>query len=384
MNDHGSEIWGRVWLFLGNWYQSISRVFVAALVIYLFILFLVTSIAQNRVVSNLTANSINMSYSAAESLSREFRENQNSIEIARNDVRDARTVLNDAALIVRRAGDRYQDKLVDFRQIAETMFENCERTFPDLDGREESTVHLILWRFIQMCGSNSDGNAEQRRLLEQGQSQYVELLALADEYRSAMERTQSADVALMNAIDALNTLAERDHRQSPTQTVDAEQERRASIARESETALQEKVSRSFSELDALRNSPLLGGNYLVVFAPAILFLFLTLTAGCLGALLITLVLFVYPNQEVKDQVSPSYFARITLGGIIALCVYIIIVGGSGILGTGSRLAEGEANYMTFCAIGILAGMFSDRAAGWLSLTADGFFRQRRDAQANAQ
>jgi hypothetical protein len=35
--------------------------------------------------------------------------------------------------------------------------------------------------------------------------------------------------------------------------------------------------------------------------------------------------------------------------------------------------QGTANSMAFCAIAILAGMFSDRVAAWLSARADSFF-----------
>lgn len=56
-----------------------------------------------------------------------------------------------------------------------------------------------------------------------------------------------------------------------------------------------------------------------------------------------------------------------------MCVYVVLSGGAAILGTAGTLGDAPANVMTFCAVGVLAGMFSDRVAFWLSDRADVFF-----------
>ena len=56
---------------------------------------------------------------------------------------------------------------------------------------------------------------------------------------------------------------------------------------------------------------------------------------------------------------------------------VVLGGGTAVLGTSGGFGDGEANFLAFCAIGILAGMFSDRVAQWLSGRADAFFSRDR-------
>jgi hypothetical protein len=102
---------------------------------------------------------------------------------------------------------------------------------------------------------------------------------------------------------------------------------------------------------------------------------LTFVSGLFGAVLITFVLLVYPNGTLKLAHTTETWTRILLGGMIALCVYIVLLGGTAILGTNTGIIAAGTNYMAFCGIGILAGMFSDRVAGWLSDRADTFFNR---------
>jgi hypothetical protein len=103
-------------------------------------------------------------------------------------------------------------------------------------------------------------------------------------------------------------------------------------------------------------------------------LLLAFASGLFGALLITLVLVVYPKNDLTlSSGEGGYGARILLGGLISICVFVVLGGGTAVLGTSGAFAEGEANFLAFCAIGILAGMFSDRVANWLSARAETFF-----------
>jgi len=132
---------------------------------------------------------------------------------------------------------------------------------------------------------------------------------------------------------------------------------------------------SFRDAEVLRAFFLT--RWLIDFPPPVLQLLLSASAGAFGALLITLILLVYPKTALSFSSSSGFWERIMLGGFIAVCVYIVLLGGTAVLGTAS-FDQGGANYMTFCAISVLAGMFSDRVAHWLSQRADLFFK---DSQA---
>lgn len=136
-----------------------------------------------------------------------------------------------------------------------------------------------------------------------------------------------------------------------------------------------KAERSFSNMEVLLQPWMLGGKFLVQFPPALLQILLSFFSGLFGALLVTLVLIVYPKNLLGGENSAHVLERTMLGGLIALCVYIVLLGGTAVLGSGTPNEGAGSNNMAFAGIGILAGMFSDRVAGWLSKQADTFFRQ---------
>jgi hypothetical protein len=148
---------------------------------------------------------------------------------------------------------------------------------------------------------------------------------------------------------------------------------------ENPTAEEAKVIAGFRDVDVLRHSWLVLGGFFTQFPPPVLQLLLSASAGTFGALLITLILLVYPKTDLKFSSSSRFWERIMLGGFIAVCVYIVLLGGTAVLGTAS-FDQGGANYMTFCAISVLAGMFSDRVAHWLSQRADLFFKDAPEEQ----
>lgn len=138
------------------------------------------------------------------------------------------------------------------------------------------------------------------------------------------------------------------------------------------------VRAAFNEIDILRNRSYLGGDVLVGVPPSITQILLSFFSGMFGGLLLTLVLIVYPKTDLRlSSPESSYGARILLGGLIAVCVFIVLGGGTAVLGTASAFAEGKANFMAFSAVSVLAGMFSDRVAHWLSERADTFFADQK-------
>ena len=136
-----------------------------------------------------------------------------------------------------------------------------------------------------------------------------------------------------------------------------------------------KAERSFGDMDVLLQRWLLFGPALVKFPPPLLGdLNPTFVSGLFGALLLTLILIVYPSNKISNANKARSGARTFLGGCIALCVYVVILSGTAVLGSGNTSSGAGTNYMAFCGIGIIAGMFSDRVAGWLSKQADTFFK----------
>jgi hypothetical protein len=139
----------------------------------------------------------------------------------------------------------------------------------------------------------------------------------------------------------------------------------------------QKFGPVFGELKVLRDSIFLGRGVLVAMPPALMQIVLSFASGTFGGLLLTLVLVVYPNNDLNLVKGEGYGTRILLGGLISVCVFVVLSGGTAVLGTSSAYSDGKANYLTFCAIGILAGMFADRVAHWLSANADNFFDSSR-------
>jgi len=154
------------------------------------------------------------------------------------------------------------------------------------------------------------------------------------------------------------------------ETVAADRAQIASIAVDIKQAT--PVIESFRDIDFVNESTIMSATGLTSFPPALMQIILTFLSGLFGALLLTIILAVYPNSKFQFTQTNSYWSRILLGGLIAVAVFVVIGGGVTVLGSNKALFEGDANFMSFCAIGMLAGMFSDRVAQWLSARADMF------------
>jgi hypothetical protein len=132
----------------------------------------------------------------------------------------------------------------------------------------------------------------------------------------------------------------------------------------------------FTVLDPLEPPDWFPTNF-VNYPPFIVRVLLSFFSGTFGALLITMVFLVYPSK-LRERVSAKlYYKRVFLGGLVALTVFIVLTGGASILGT-SEVATDDANVMSFTAIGLLAGMFSDTVADWLSARAKTMFSGDED------
>jgi hypothetical protein len=159
---------------------------------------------------------------------------------------------------------------------------------------------------------------------------------------------------------------------------DLERKRAEVTSKQTEVDQGQAFRQAFGDLNVPRKSWLFGKGVLVEFPPSLMQIILASVSGAFGALLITLVLIVYPNNKFDFVRTDGHEARILLGALIALCAYIVLGGGASVLGDGQAFEGGKANVMTFSAVGILAGMFSDRVAAWLSRSANTFFVSKTD------
>jgi hypothetical protein len=133
------------------------------------------------------------------------------------------------------------------------------------------------------------------------------------------------------------------------------------------------VEQAFAETRALDGSWYLLYANVESFLPFIVQLWLALVSGMFGALLVALIIMVYPKNSEGFTRTEGFYARVIVGGLISICVYLVLGSGSAVLGSGGTMDVSSTNVMAFCAIGVLAGMFSDRVAFWLSQRAGSFF-----------
>jgi hypothetical protein len=262
--------------------------------------------------------------------------------------------------LVRQREQDYHDAWAEFFPLARGAETKTCGISVDSEVLDKPEARLALWQAVQQCAA--DGKlprlaAARARALAQNATSFpvtFRRARAADEDLKQAEAQLERQRSLVNAARAL----------SPQET---------------------KALDSFNETSVLRRGWITGGGFLVAFPPPMLQILLSAFSGAFGALLIILVLIVYPKTHLELTSSADYGARMLLGGLIAVCVYIVLRGGTAVLGTSGGFDEAGSNYMTFCAVSVLAGMFSDRVASWLSDRANVFFKsEERDDQGARQ
>ena len=333
-----------LWLGLGRGLFSLALA-------YVFIVILMTATAQQRVLSNLETTKSD--YSSA---------------LVR--VQQAERVEQDLADL--RESER---KIIDEQQrrseetaIARAAEWETWQSFAPLAGRLTQTGrcgpapnpdHLMVWNHIQQC------------VREGGQD--ARLAGQFDEAARSDHAPPGAYTAMQRAM-VLEKAA------------DTRLTRLRANIQQAEASLAEtrSLQQAFGEMRALRESRFLGGGLFAALPPTMMQVVMAFFAGAFGALLITLVLAVYPQSRLTFTGADTYYARILLGGLISVCVFIVMSGGSAILGDARPLDSGRMNVMTFSAVGLLAGMFSDRVALWFSERANVFFARPIPPAAKAE
>lgn len=131
----------------------------------------------------------------------------------------------------------------------------------------------------------------------------------------------------------------------------------------------------FRVLDIMRTLNSLGIDF-AGLPPFITHVLLAFFSGLFGALLIAMVFLVYPSKLRERVTADLFYKRVFLGGLVGVTVFIMLAGGVSILDSEGGLQTGS-NFMSLSAISLLAGMFSDQVADWLSARAKQMFRVER-------
>jgi hypothetical protein len=111
--------------------------------------------------------------------------------------------------------------------------------------------------------------------------------------------------------------------------------------------------------------------WLVSAPPFLTQLLLITVSGAFGAVLVLLIVIVYPDNQMKLTRGEGYFARIALGAIVAIALYVILTSGVAVI-QGAPALAGGTNAMAFALVGLIAGAFANNVARWISERADTF------------
>jgi hypothetical protein len=327
---------------IGTRAQWIGNTVAAIILVSVFMLMVMTAIAQQKVISRIKSEQLNLGYGTALAIRGQAEKREGELaklaieeRTLTNQFRIAQTKFREST---RAFEDAWESLLPFLQRISRAGA--CEITLP---AESNVSIRVNALNEYRQC----QGEGASSRLITAAQSEAAQFTAVLQTHRQVYNEFATAKEKLEDTQTQLKANA-----LSPDQL---------------------KVSNSFSDMDVLLSSPLLLGGFLVPLPPAMLQILLTFVSGIFGAILITFVLLVYPKGALKVTQTTKTWTRIMLGGMVALCVYIVLLGGTAILGTNTGIIAAGTNYMAFCGIGILAGMFSDRVAGWLSDRADSFF-----------
>lgn len=322
----------------GHW---TARTLVAVAVTYIFIVVLLVATAQQKVDDALTKEAVGYDYSVAvryyfgrESLKNVVSENSDSIKQSTAQLRAANDRLQSAnRTVAAEAADLAED-------LARLTTAGCPAPpAPDTPPTPDELVSMAV--------------ATQHCAAERGEATPAIPPIAADVLAGQRSVQKSLD-------DAAGLKRDADDVQDRLDLLQAE---RNDINKQTEAAA--RSGDIIAVLKVFEDSEWPLAKQLVYVPPALTGIILASVSGLFGALLITLILFVYPDNRYKFTRTKSYFGRILLGGLIALGVFVLMFSGVAVL-AGPNASGSAQNLIAYGGIGILAGMFSDQAAGWLS------------------
>jgi hypothetical protein len=318
-----------------------ARTLVAILVTYVFVVVLLVATAQQKVDDALTREAVGYDYSVAvryyfgkESLRNTVGENSEAVKQSTARLRAANDRLQSARLVLTaQAADLAED-------LGRLTAAGCPA--PPAPETPPSPAELV-----------SMALATQHCAAERGSTNPAISPAAADVLEGQRSVQKSLD-------DTAGLKRDSDDIQDRLDLLQAE---RIAIDKQLEAAA--RSGDIIAVLKVFEDSRWPLARQLVYVPPALTGIILASVSGLFGALLITLILFVYPDNRYKFTRTKSYFGRILLGGLIALGVFVLMFSGVAVL-AGPNSSGSAQNLIAYSGIGILAGMFSDQAAGWLS------------------
>ncbi|MEA3008719.1 MAG: hypothetical protein QOJ91_411 [Sphingomonadales bacterium] len=319
-----------------------ARAVVAVAVTYVFIVVLLVATAQQKVDDALTKEAVGYDYSVAvryyfgkESLRNVVGENSQSIKQQTALLRAAKDRLQSAnQMVTDQAGDLAQD-------LQRLGAAGCPSPAPVADSAPTPAELVGAAVAVQHCVAQAeDSNAAAAAVAR-------EVLA----GQRAVQKSLDDGAGLKRDADDIQD------------RLDLLQAERNNIDKQMEAAA--RSGDIIAVLKVFEDSRWPLARELVYVPPALTGIILASVSGLFGALLITLILFVYPDNRYKFTRTKSYFGRILLGGLIALGVFVLMFSGVAVL-AGPNASGSAQNLIAYGGIGILAGMFSDQAAGWLS------------------
>jgi hypothetical protein len=339
----GDTAIGDEWSKARAWADWVAKALVAIVVTYVFIVVLLVATAQQKVDDALTKEAVGYDYSVAvryyfgkESLRNVVVQNSKAIKQATEQLRGANDRLQAAGQELSGHSDDLRD---DLRRLAAA---GCARAaLPPGDTAPTPAELVAAAVTTQHCGS--DGGTPNPAL------------------PPIAANVQAGQRAVQKSLD--DTAGLKRDAQDIQDRLDLLQTERNTIDKQLETAA--RSGDIIAVLKVFEDSKWPLASKLVYVPPALTGIILASVAGTFGALLITLILFVYPDNRYKFTRTKSYYGRILLGGLIALGVFVLMFSGVAVL-AGPNASGSAQNLIAYGGIGILAGMFSDQAAGWLS------------------
>ncbi|HEX8125314.1 MAG TPA: hypothetical protein VF548_07015 [Allosphingosinicella sp.] len=318
-----------------------ARALVAILVTYVFVVVLLVATAQQKVDDALTKEAVGYDYSVAvryyfgrDSLKNTVGENSEAIKQSTARLRAANDRLQSAnRILAAQAADLAED-------LARLTTAGCPAPpAPDTPPTPAELVGMAV--------------ATQHCAAERGSANPA-IPPVATEVLEGQRNVQKS------LDDSAGLKRDSDDIQDRLDLLQAE---RNAIDKQLEAAA--RSGDIIAVLKVFEDSPWPLARRLVYVPPALTGIILASVSGLFGALLITLILFVYPDNRYKFTRTKSYFGRILLGGLIALGVFVLMFSGVAVL-AGPNASGSAQNLIAYAGIGILSGMFSDQAAGWLS------------------
>ena len=252
----------------------------ALVLVFVFILMVMTAIAQQEVISRLKADQVDLGYGAALAVRDQATKRQAKLDTLANDERD-------------RLG-RYRDAQTKWRETGRIFDDAWESLLPYLQRISRSKICEITLPADNSIAARVTALNEYRECFENaGTSRTVtSAKPAADQFEQALNGHRVTNRVFLTSDDKLK-------------------ETKADIETGALTTVQQNVLDSFEDMKVLLSGWLLLGGALVAIPPALLQILLSFVSGLFGAVLITFILLVYPNVIDVTKTKETY-ARIFL------------------------------------------------------------------------